>query len=1573
MNKTPAEQVYMKMEDGRARVGISQWLGATRNPLLIVAMIATMSGAAQAQTAPTAQNLPFSVNFGTATFTTPPAGVAVWNGVSGATLSNQVTAEGSIPTGNATLVTATAATTTGGAFGYAAGGDGKLYIQTSSNASNGANQPVIAINTTGLSSIVLGYTIDVISAQPRTIGVVAQYRTGTSGSWTTLTPDSGQNPFSQAAGTTGLKTTVSVTLPSAAANQPVVQIRWAIWRGTEGGNSSGIALDNISVTAAPTVPPAAPVIGSATSVQTTGFTANWTASSGATKYYLDVATDSGFTSLVTGFNNLDVGNVTSYAVTGLTPATTYYYRVRANNSAGTSADSQSQVALTSSLSAPGISVSPASLTGLSYNGDGPSTAQSVSVTASNLTGAPGALSVAGSANYEVSTTDATTGFGTSALISYTNATLDATNVWVRLKANLAAGNYNAETITISGGGAATAGSVTASGSVTKPTINLTTTNLGSFTGTNGTAGAPKTNTVTGTNLLGDITIVATNFFEVSGDAGVTYTTNLVLTPTAGVVSNAVLFRIASNAPVGSLGTNLVTLSSSQTTNRTVQVIGTVVNGGVTLSIAGTNVATVAENGSPLTLDVALSPAAPVGGATVALASTDADNRELDLSTNSLTFAEGETAKTVTLTPKADNVFDLDQAIVITATATNWTINGGVTVTVQNVDVEPVTYIPLNSTNSNSYTQNFDGLGTTTVSNVFSPTSGVVRSIGAITSSNLNGWYGAKGSGSGTTLLNLAATNGNITSGGLYNFGTNTDRSLGTLASASSIMRFGALIRNETGTNLNSVKLSLTGKFWKSPSTTTNTLVFAFGKVDQVNITPANFLTTTSSSPRVSLNFVSPAPLTGLALDGNTITNRVVDVAIPVALAPNEVMFVRWQDSDEGGNDAAIAIDDFSLTGSTGALTFDGEGTATLANTTSSSPYALSGIWPRGGSNQVVSATITPDFDTSTLTAVTVTVPAAFGTPTTGNVTRSGGASIGTVSVEGQVVTVSGTSITKANPGVINIGGLSTPDTATVGAGDGIYSFAVSTAGVGGSPAPILVSPQANVLIPIANLRDVDANWSPLDLGKIVAVEGVVTWSTIGGTYLQADGVGIGALGVLNANPLVPGYKYAILGTVQQSSGLTRLSPSSLASVVNLGADVLPTPLTITLGKTAAEMEALEGVLIKVENLNRASSSTNAWAAATTINAVDGSNNPIDIRIQTDSTATTEPGYPVTVTGVLGQFDTANPRDTGYQLMPRTMADLSFPPTLRLAWTGPTMINEDGSGYDPTLGFLTLTRLGTDTSGTLEVTLDVTPAGRVALGGSVLPQTVNFAAGEATKTLEVAPVNDSVYTGNTPISLTASTAGFTSSTLSPFTVLEDDPSAPTDTTPPVITLNGDNPLTVLWGLTWIDEYSAFDAGDNAAVTVNRVNPVNTKVPGSYTVTYTASDSQGNSATNTRIVNVRFASGGTNRGPDGLPDAVRFAMGADGTNAIDRALLPTTQVTGNSLVMNYHARPSSSPVDMVPVVSTDLGNSNSWSTAGITVTTNGTTNANGVTLEKRQATVPTTDGTRKFLRLRATTSQ
>ena len=69
----------------------------------------------------------------------------------------------------------------------------------------------------------------------------------------------------------------------------------------------------------------------------TQWRANWNAVNGATSYRLDVATDAAFTSIVTGFNDLNVGNVTSYDLN--LPLGTYYYRVRAVNSCFTSPNS----------------------------------------------------------------------------------------------------------------------------------------------------------------------------------------------------------------------------------------------------------------------------------------------------------------------------------------------------------------------------------------------------------------------------------------------------------------------------------------------------------------------------------------------------------------------------------------------------------------------------------------------------------------------------------------------------------------------------------------------------------------------------------------------------------------------------------------------------------------------------------------------------------------------------------------------------------------------------------------------------------------------------------------------------------------------------------------------------------------------------------------------------------------------------------------------------------------------------------------------------------------------------------
>ncbi len=78
------------------------------------------------------------------------------------------------------------------------------------------------------------------------------------------------------------------------------------------------------------------------------FNANWQAAASASGYFLDVSTVPSFLSFVPGYNNLPVGNVLTYPVTGLTPTTVYYYRVRANNACGTSGNSATSAVLTSS-------------------------------------------------------------------------------------------------------------------------------------------------------------------------------------------------------------------------------------------------------------------------------------------------------------------------------------------------------------------------------------------------------------------------------------------------------------------------------------------------------------------------------------------------------------------------------------------------------------------------------------------------------------------------------------------------------------------------------------------------------------------------------------------------------------------------------------------------------------------------------------------------------------------------------------------------------------------------------------------------------------------------------------------------------------------------------------------------------------------------------------------------------------------------------------------------------------------------------------------------------------------------
>lgn len=102
-------------------------------------------------------------------------------------------------------------------------------------------------------------------------------------------------------------------------------------------NSSGTSGNSGTITST-TLLVGIPVATAATLLQSSGFTANWNPVPDATSYRLDVSTSSSFSSYVSGYQDLNVTAI-SKTITGLTPNTTYYYRVRAKNALATSVNS----------------------------------------------------------------------------------------------------------------------------------------------------------------------------------------------------------------------------------------------------------------------------------------------------------------------------------------------------------------------------------------------------------------------------------------------------------------------------------------------------------------------------------------------------------------------------------------------------------------------------------------------------------------------------------------------------------------------------------------------------------------------------------------------------------------------------------------------------------------------------------------------------------------------------------------------------------------------------------------------------------------------------------------------------------------------------------------------------------------------------------------------------------------------------------------------------------------------------------------------------------------------------------
>ena len=170
----------------------------------------------------------------------------------------------------------------------------------------------------------------------------------------------------------------------------------------------------------------------------------------------------------------------------------------------------------------------------------------------------------------------------------------------------------------------------------------------------------------------------------------------------------------------------------------------------------------------------------------------------------------------------------------------------------------------------------------------------------------------------------------------------------------------------------------------------------------------------------------------------------------------------------------------------------------------------------------------------------------------------------------------------------------------------------------------------------------------LSIGTTVTVRGVVSNGIELGAirYLQDETAGIACYGA-NLSSIAVGDSITATGVLFDFGGLLELSPTN--SFTNHGQVSPNTPLIIPI--TSAN-ELLEAQLIRFENVTFVQTGTLATGSSTV--QITNGTNTFDVRINgsTNIDGTAIPSGPVTITGLLGQYN------TNYQIVPRYTSDIA---------------------------------------------------------------------------------------------------------------------------------------------------------------------------------------------------------------------------------------------------------------------------------------------------------------------------
>jgi predicted extracellular nuclease len=242
-----------------------------------------------------------------------------------------------------------------------------------------------------------------------------------------------------------------------------------------------------------------------------------------------------------------------------------------------------------------------------------------------------------------------------------------------------------------------------------------------------------------------------------------------------------------------------------------------------------------------------------------------------------------------------------------------------------------------------------------------------------------GWHLTELGTGGAAEGAYAAGTGSSNAGGAYSFGTTAaDRALGSVGSGTvTPIHYGAKFTNAGSGPITALSISFDGEMWRRGNSVPpngDKLAFAYS-LDATSLNTGTF----TAVP--SLNFASLAAsclnvsgtVAAGATNGHSANCKVAIAASITGLAvnPGASIWIRWTDTDDGGADDGLAVDNVSV-----AATFSSDPTPPNTSGTSASPNPAS-----PGDVITLSGTIIPGFNPLSQTyAVTCDLTALGGAP-----------------------------------------------------------------------------------------------------------------------------------------------------------------------------------------------------------------------------------------------------------------------------------------------------------------------------------------------------------------------------------------------------------------------------------------------------------------------------------------------------------------------------------------------------------------------------------------------------------------